>query len=87
MKDDADPIHGWRMSDISSALTGAATNDIYGKLVVHLRDQISRFHRRLSATDIFFHLTNVNAEDLYDYVQPVTFDRIEVCHLTIQNRS
>lgn len=82
MKDDADPIHGWRMSDISSALTGAATNDIYGKLVVHLRDQISRFHRRLSATDIFFHLTNVNAEDLYDYVQPVTFDRIEVSNIT-----
>ncbi|KAI1761376.1 hypothetical protein GGR53DRAFT_469374 [Hypoxylon sp. FL1150] len=82
MKDDADPLYGWKMSEIYGSSSGAATNDIYGKLVVLLRDTLKHFHRRLNAADISFHLTNVNAEDLYNYVQPATFDRIEVSNIS-----
>lgn len=79
MKDDADPLHGWQMSEILGVSSGTATNDIYGKLIVLLKDLLTRFHRRLDTLNISFHLLNVNAEDLYDYVKPAAFDRIEVC--------
>ncbi|XXG94485.1 hypothetical protein Hte_000742 [Hypoxylon texense] len=82
MKDDADPLHGWQMSEISAVSSGTATNDIYGKLFVLLKDLLARFHRRLGTLDVSFHLLNVNAEDLHDYVKPTTFDRIEVSNIS-----
>ncbi|KAI1779819.1 hypothetical protein F4818DRAFT_154522 [Hypoxylon cercidicola] len=82
LKDGADPLHGWQLSKILSVSSGRATNDIYGKLAVLLKDRLTRFHGRLKTSDISFHLLNVNAEDLQGYVKPATFDRIEVSNIS-----
>ncbi|KAI1209960.1 uncharacterized protein F4807DRAFT_425047 [Annulohypoxylon truncatum] len=82
MKDDADPIHGHSLEEIKRFSCDAPANDIYGKLSFFLKDLVTRFHRRLQNLDIKFHLLNVNAEDLPEYVGQVLFDRIEVANVS-----
>lgn len=78
LKDDADPVCGWRKTEILETSSGAATNDTYGKLYILLRGLLTRFHRRMESLDVTFQLLNVDAENLYDYVGQTSFDRIEV---------
>ncbi|KAI1101065.1 hypothetical protein F4804DRAFT_317033 [Jackrogersella minutella] len=82
LKDDADPINGWQKQEILKFPSGAAINDIYGKLNFFLGDIITRFHRRLMSSDIMFQLLNVNAEDLQKHVGQVLFDRIETANIS-----
>ncbi|KAI2467246.1 hypothetical protein F4781DRAFT_444529 [Annulohypoxylon bovei var. microspora] len=82
MKDDADPINGYRFDKIKGFSCDAPANDIYGKLSFFLQDLVTRFHRRLKSSDIKFHLMNVNAEELHDYVGEILFDRIEIANIS-----
>ncbi|KAI1376191.1 hypothetical protein F4677DRAFT_84451 [Hypoxylon crocopeplum] len=81
MKDDADPLDGWRISDIVDVDSGLATNDVYCKLSFLLKDLITRFYHRLKSLDISFQLLNVNAEDLHHYIEQGSFDRIEISNI------
>ncbi|KAI0890391.1 uncharacterized protein GGS22DRAFT_183737 [Annulohypoxylon maeteangense] len=82
LKDDADPINGYRLDKIKVFPCDAPANDLYGKLSFLLKDLITRFHRRLQNSNIQFHLLNVNAQDLQNYTGQVMFDRIEVANIT-----
>jgi len=80
MKDDADPLLGWRLPEILKQNVGPASNDIYGKLYYHLHDQLSLFRRNLNkSSGCDFKLFNMDANLLTQLLHDDTaFDRIEV---------
>ncbi|KAL2257217.1 hypothetical protein VTK26DRAFT_505 [Humicola hyalothermophila] len=82
MFDNADPLNGWSAEEVEDRPSGLATADIYGKLYYHLRTVLRAFILRLSSLQVAFRLMQVDADDLGDYVESSSFDRIEHCMLT-----
>lgn len=78
LQDCADPTDGWSIIEVQKVSTGAATNDMYGKLYLYLKGLFIQFHGRLSTLDVSFQLHNVGAENLKETLGPKSFDRIEV---------
>lgn len=79
MKDDADPLSGWSLSEIVAQNTGRASNDLYGKLYSHLYQLLASFRHSLRARSFSFNLLNIDASLLPVTLPPGTlFDRIEV---------
>jgi hypothetical protein len=80
MKDNADPLSGWNLSEILKQRIGLATNDVYGKLYRHLHDQLSSFRRSLrTSNSCNFKLFHMDPGALVEHFKnAVTFDRIEV---------
>jgi len=66
LKDSADPLDGWNLPEILEVDSGAATNDIYGKLFYHLQERFSAFLCRLSTHRWEFQLLNFNAVELHN---------------------
>ena len=79
MLDDADPLAGWFGSEVSKTDAGRATNDIYGKLFVHVRSLLLTFVQRLRNTGAEFGIHNLNATNLPEALGTTRFARIEVC--------
>lgn len=78
MADSADPLNGYKLADILNIRAGPATNDVYGKLYVHVRENLRAFRRRLVFQEIDFTFSNIDATALRRRQSIPTFDRIEV---------
>lgn len=78
MKDSADPLDGWNLSEVLKVQCGPASNDSYGKLFYFLTSLFSRFYHRLSVLEASFELLNLDAKNLRDHLPDGTFSRIEV---------
>jgi hypothetical protein len=78
MLDVADPLSGWEMAEVLQTSAGNATNDLYGKLYVHIHSLLHTFKQRLASVGAKFELYNLNARDLPRFLAPNTFARIEV---------
>lgn len=78
MKDSADPLDGWNLSEVLDFDIGPTTNDVYGKLFCYLRSLFSSFHQRVASHSVRFLLLNVDATDLPDQLGETRFARIEV---------
>lgn len=87
MLDGASPMEGWSTQEVLDSPIGRASNDLYGRLHYYVRDLISRLHRWLSASTCSFQLFNVNAAELPDLLDGLTFDRIEVCLIGSRSKS
>ncbi|KAK8917376.1 hypothetical protein VCV18_009840 [Metarhizium anisopliae] len=74
--DSAEPLHGWSLQEVSRA-SGAAANDVLGKLYYSLLDLIRSVHGRLGHVNISFHLCNLDAAALPQHLDVMRFDRIE----------
>lgn len=87
MMDSAEPLHGWSLQEVSRA-SGAAANDVLGKLYYSLLDLIRSVHGRLGHVNISFHLCNLDAAALPQHLDVMRFDRIEVSptHSSIVHR-
>lgn len=83
LRDNADPTDGWPIIEVQNVSTGAATNDMYGKLYLYLKELFIRFHKRLSTLNVSFQLHNVDAGNLEETLGANGFDRIEVKALLI----
>lgn len=81
MMDSADPLSGWSFTEVSSASTGPAANDIYGKLYHHIKSLLALFYRRVLDTTVEFQFFNVDAVELSTHTKTLSFARIEVCQL------
>lgn len=79
MLDNADPLTGWSAKDVQETSSGIAKADIYGKLVVHVRNVLAAFLHRLSSSQISFVLYHEEASDLPKYLDRGSYSRIEVC--------
>ncbi|SMR61109.1 unnamed protein product [Zymoseptoria tritici ST99CH_1E4] len=79
----ADPITGWRMSDIINT-PFAAGNDIYGKTHDHIQGWLLKFHRRLRSHRISFRFTCLTPDLLTQYDKATelfeSFSRIDTGH-------
>lgn len=83
MTDNADPRNGWPSEEVAATSSGAASNDVYGKLFYFVRQELRRFVKRMSALNISFALLQVDAQDLQDHLRNQLFSRIEVCMVAI----
>lgn len=81
MMDSADPLSGWLHADYMPHAP-IAKADVYGSLFFFLRDLFLKFCKRIQNTNILFHLYNMDARDLPEYLlqDGKAFDRIEVCY-------
>ena len=78
MLDDADPLAGWFGPKVSETNAGRATNDIYGKLFVHVRSLLLSFVQRLRNIGTEFGIHNLNATNLPKVLGTTRFARIDV---------
>jgi hypothetical protein len=78
MKDNADPLHGWSLEEVSNTLSGAATADIYGKLFYYLRGLLYAFLNRISGLNVSFKLLQLDASSLPGHLDKESFSRIDV---------
>jgi hypothetical protein len=78
MHDYADPLNRWPSKGVEECLTGPATAVIYGKLFYHIRAVLRAFLLRLSGVQVSFHLFQMDASRLPDYLERGSFSRIEV---------
>ncbi|TKA78672.1 hypothetical protein B0A55_04509 [Friedmanniomyces simplex] len=81
MMDPADPLDGWDWCEVLKTNSGLATNDLYGKLTVYLKQLFSKFHDSLEAHPCTFSLFNVDAASLPHHLPNGTFARIEVSNI------
>lgn len=79
MRDNADPLHGWSLDEVSNTTSGAATADTYGKLFYYLRGLLRSFLDRISVLEVSFKLLHLDASDLPDHLDKDSFSRIDVC--------
>ncbi|KAJ0168197.1 hypothetical protein CTA2_8707 [Colletotrichum tanaceti] len=82
MKDDADPLHGWSSKDVQAASNGPASDDIYGKLFVHVQTLLGAFLRRLSGLRASFQLFQMDASDVPGHLEAGSYTRIEVSNIS-----
>ncbi|KAK9443069.1 MYND finger family protein [Metarhizium brunneum] len=80
MMDSAEPLHGWSLQEVSQA-SGAAANDVLGKLYYSLLDLIRSVHGRLGHVNISFHLCSLDAAALPQHLDVMRFDRIETSNI------
>lgn len=78
MKDSAEPLDGWDVTDVLNADTGPATNDVYGKLFYYVTDLLSSFKRRTASLSVRFEMSCNPAEELGNHLKADVFARIEV---------
>ncbi|KAJ5761103.1 hypothetical protein N7520_008259 [Penicillium odoratum] len=82
MKDNADPLHGWPLEEVSNTTSGAATADIYGKLFFYLRGQLHSFLSRVSSSKIAFELHLLDVTALPEHLEVDSFSRIDVSNIS-----
>ncbi|KAK3725201.1 hypothetical protein LTR37_000712 [Vermiconidia calcicola] len=82
IKDDADPLDGWPLEEISNSGCGLATNDVYGKLYFFIRHLLILFNRRIKRSECHIHLFCMNAGYLPRELTDLKFDRIEVANIS-----
>lgn len=87
MKDNADPLHGWSLEEVSKKSSGAATADIYGKLFSYLHELLHSFLDRISHSKITFRLFHLDASCLPDHLDNDSFSRIDVSDQHLINPS
>lgn len=80
MDDRSDPLNGWPIQEVVRVQT-IATEDIYGKLYVYLRDLFERFLSRLAQMEVNFELRSAHPTELLRIFQVNKFARIDVCDL------
>lgn len=83
MKDNADPLHGWSLEEVSNTTSGAATADLYGKLFIYLRNMLRAFLSRIRNSKISFKLLHLDASSLPGHLDNDSFSRIDVCAPTL----
>ncbi|KFZ20600.1 hypothetical protein V501_00028 [Pseudogymnoascus sp. VKM F-4519 (FW-2642)] len=81
IRDNADPLNGWSLKEVEDNSSGAASNDIYGKLFYYLRTELRAFVLRLSDLQVSFRLFQLNASDLPNHLESSSFSRIEVSNI------
>ncbi|KAK9782094.1 putative MYND-type zinc finger protein samB [Seiridium cardinale] len=83
LADSADPLDGWALGDVKKTDSGAATNDIYGKLYYHLLGLLSSVHGRLRDTRISIQMKNECIRHFFGdtSLQKSRFDRIETANM------
>ncbi|KAF7982161.1 hypothetical protein HWV62_29923 [Athelia sp. TMB] len=89
--DNADPVEGWDVSAVlaSGERHGIHSNDIYGCLFFHIKDEFEEFARRIERFKIDIHLTQFDATALSETISkglmrpwgPGCFDRIETSNM------
>ncbi|GIJ91024.1 hypothetical protein Asppvi_009989 [Aspergillus pseudoviridinutans] len=82
MNDNADPLHGWSLDEVSATSTGPATADIYGKLFFYIRAMLRSFLGRLPSLKLSFELFQLDADRLPDHLENNSFSRIEVSNIS-----
>lgn len=78
MMDGADPRNGWSAEEVGETSSGAASNDIYGKLYRFILREIQRFEKRISTLELSLEMLQVDALSLPKHLQGQLFSRIEV---------
>ena len=89
--DNADPLQGWDISAVraSGERHGIHSNDIYGCLFFHVKDEFEEFSRRVERFKIDIYLTQCDAQALSESISkgllgawgPDCFDRIETSNM------
>ncbi|KAJ7233102.1 hypothetical protein C8J57DRAFT_1196085 [Mycena rebaudengoi] len=66
MSEDSNPLRGWDVADVQSSglKHGASTEDIFGCLFFHVKDQLREFAKRVKELNISIHLTQFDASIL-----------------------
>lgn len=85
MKDNADPLHGWSLKEVSNTTSGAATADTYGKLFFYLRGLLHSFLDRIVIAKVSFQLLHHDASCLPDHLDKDSFSRIDVSDQNLIN--
>ncbi|KAI0976628.1 hypothetical protein F4678DRAFT_468818 [Xylaria arbuscula] len=81
LKRDADPLRGWDLAMINkNDGTGAADNDIYGKMFYYVRDLFKRFILKLRTINVTFRVFPYSGFDLAEETK-LEFDRIDTATL------
>lgn len=80
MKDSADPLEGWPLSEVLSIRT-RARGDVNGKLHQYVRSTLVGFHSRLRSLDVKFQLYQGDVGQVVPRLLHAStfYDRIEVC--------
>ncbi|KAK4500888.1 hypothetical protein PRZ48_009080 [Zasmidium cellare] len=78
----ADPLKGWSFDKILDLDAGPATNDIYGKLHVHVRQRLRLFREWLQTEPLKFTFSCMDARDLHSNLPEGSFDRIEASNIS-----
>ncbi|KAK5701102.1 hypothetical protein LTR17_022899 [Elasticomyces elasticus] len=81
LKDSADPLDGWHLSELLKTKYGKADKDIYGKLYISVRQMLSASMSKLYTHRHIFELYNLNATELPNHCAEDTFARIEVSNI------
>jgi len=81
MMDSAESCGGWSFPDISATPSGTASNDIYAKLYIHVKDHLMRFHERANSTGLDLELHNRHAAELPSVLKAGSFARIETSNI------
>lgn len=82
MRAHADPIGGFSLPEVLAQPSGAATNDLYGKLFYHIRSTLSRFYSHIHSRPTAFHFLSMDAAYLSDHLADERFARIEVSNIS-----
>lgn len=75
-------MKGWSFSEVLATNSGSASNDLYGKLYVHVRSILGTFRHCLLEHGVTSELLSIDAADLPAYLPKAYFARIEVCKRT-----
>jgi hypothetical protein len=82
MRVEASPFAGWSLQEVMAQSSGAATNDIGGKLFYHIRRHLSLFHGRINSAPTAFRFLHLDATELSSHLDSEHFDRIEVSNIS-----
>lgn len=74
----ADQFAGWDLAEVLRTPCGNATNNLTGKLYVHIRALIWSSHRYFLQKGVSFQVFNLDATDLGAVLPKYSFARIEV---------
>lgn len=82
MKDSADPLEGWPLSEVLSVHTGLR-DDVNGKLYQYIHSCLVEFHGRLQALEIKFRLYQGDVRQAVPQLMDTKtkYDRIEVSNI------
>ncbi|WEW56694.1 hypothetical protein PRK78_002142 [Emydomyces testavorans] len=85
MPDSADPLDGWKLSEVLQA-TYPAKNDLYGQLYLHIRQDLLKFCQRLTTLKLSIYALQVNAVQLPGHISRLRggkqlYDRIGLANI------
>jgi hypothetical protein len=88
MKDSADPLDGWPLSEVFSIHAGPR-DDVNGKLYQYIRSCLVEFHGRLQALEVKFQLYQGDVRQVVPQLMDTNtkYDRIEVCTILSLEKS